>query len=256
MVLIPFDSRINQLPRAAIDRTETFESKFMFDILSRVLLWLLIGTIIFSLFQRFYPSGTFVGRLVVVVFLFILLLAFVNPAEPAIASLWRVVSFPLKPLGASILMMTFAAQKIKAGGIEKPGGILVGWALTILLLSSTPAVAYFLIQSPVAQVAYPNIALIQPNSASFLAFEGETNGATMSDLVGDSIIPQLNSGETTIALNPSSINIPPYLLQRPQAIRRRGLRLEDFVPNAETLQLTTGVWESYLNQVNSFLRPR
>ncbi len=113
-----------------------------------------------------------------------------------------------------------------------------------------------MIQSPVAQVAYPNIALIQPNSASFLAFEGETNGATMSDLVGDSIIPQLNSGETTIALNPSSINIPPYLLQRPQAIRRRGLRLEDFVPNAETLQLTTGVWESYLNQVNSFLRPR
>ena len=78
----------------------------------------------------------------------------------------------------------------------------------------------------------------------------------MSGIVSDTIIPQLNAGQTTIALNPSSINIRPYLLQRPQQIRRRGLRLEDFVPNADTLELTTEVWERYLNQVNSFLRPR
>ncbi|MEO0687149.1 MAG: hypothetical protein AAFY76_19400, partial [Cyanobacteria bacterium J06649_11] len=87
----------------------------MFELLSRVLLWLLIGTVVFSLFQKFYPTGNFVGRLVVVVFLIILLLSFVNPNEPAIASLWRVVSFPLKPLGAAILLMTFAAQRIKGG---------------------------------------------------------------------------------------------------------------------------------------------
>ena len=228
----------------------------MFDILSRVLLWLLIGTVIFSLFQRFYPSGTFVGRLVVVVFLFILLLAFVNPGEPAIASLWRVVSFPLKPLGAAILLMTFAAQKIKSGGIEKPGGTLVGSALTILLLASTPAVAYFLVQSPVARVAYPDVALIQPKSATLVAFAGDTNTANMSDFAGDTILPQGNINQTTLAFNSSSINIPPYLLQQPRTIRRRGLRLEDFVPNAETLQLTTQVWDSYLNQVNSYIRPR
>ena len=228
----------------------------MFELLSRVLLWLLIGTIVFSLFQKFYPSGNFVGRLVVVVFLVILLLSFVNPNEPAIASLWRVVSFPLKPLGAAILLMTFAAQRIKAGAIDKPGGFLVGWALTILLLSSTPAVAYFLVQSPVARVAYPETALLESKSATLVAFAGETNVANMSDIVSDTVVPRLNAGQTTIALNPSSINIPPYLLQRPDTIRRRGLRLEDFVPSAETLQLTTRVWESYLNQVNSFLRPR
>ncbi|MDY6899643.1 MAG: hypothetical protein SWZ49_16425 [Cyanobacteriota bacterium] len=228
----------------------------MFELLSRVLLWLLIGTIVFSLFQKFYPTGNFVGRLVVVVFLVILLLSFVNPNEPAIASLWRVVSFPLKPLGAAILLMTFAAQRIKGGAIDKPGGILVGWALTILLLASTPAVAYFLIQSPVAQVAYPDVALLESKSATLVAYTGETNVANMSGIVSDTIIPQINAGQTTIALNPSSINIRPYLLQRPQQIRRRGLRLEDFVPNADTLELTTEVWESYLNQVNSFLRPR
>ncbi|WP_414619870.1 hypothetical protein [Calothrix sp. CCY 0018] len=228
----------------------------MFELLSRVLLWLLIGTIVFSLFQKFYPSGNFVGRLVVVVFLIILLLSFVNPNEPAIASLWRVVSFPLKPLGASILLMTFAAQRMKSGAIDKPGGMLVGWALTILLLASTPAVAYFLIQSPVARVGYPDVALLESKSATLVAFADETNVANMSDIISDTVTPQLNLGETTLAFNPSSINIPPYLLQRPDTIRRRGLRLEDFVPSAETLLLTTRVWESYLNQVNSFLRPR
>ncbi|MGB3759512.1 MAG: hypothetical protein WBA07_24615 [Rivularia sp. (in: cyanobacteria)] len=227
----------------------------MFELLSRVLLWLLIGTVVFSLFQKFYPSGNFVGRFVVVIFLIVLLLSFVNPSEPAIASLWRVVSFPLKPLGASILLMTFAAQRIKGGAIDKPGGILVGWALTILLLASTPAVAYFLVQSPVARAVVPDVALVQPKSATLVAFAGETNIANMSGIVSD-ITPQVNADRTTIALNPSSINIPPYLLQRPDTIRRRGLRLEDFVPSAETLQLTTRVWETYLNQVNNFLRPR
>ena len=162
----------------------------MFDILSRVLLWLLIGTVVFSLFQRFYPSGTFVGRLVVVVFLFILLLSFVNPGEPAIASLWRVVSFPLKPLGAAILLMTFAAQKIKAGGIEKPGGILIGWALVILLLASTPAVSYLLVQSPVSRGANPGGA---PSSLSLEAFvpNAKTLGTTTE--VWDNYLNRINS---------------------------------------------------------------
>ena len=130
----------------------------MFLLLSRVLLWLLIGTIVYSLFQRFYPTGTFVGRLVLVIVLVVLALSFVNPNEPAVASLWRLISFPLKPLGASVLMLIFAAQKIKGGGIDKPGGYLVGWALTILLLSSTPAIAYFLVRAPVAMVGDPTLA--------------------------------------------------------------------------------------------------
>ena len=69
----------------------------MFLLLSRVLLWLLIGTVVYSLFQRFYPSGTFIGRLVLVIVLIVIALSFINPNEPAVASLWRVVSFPLKP---------------------------------------------------------------------------------------------------------------------------------------------------------------
>ncbi|MFM8004371.1 MAG: hypothetical protein ACKO86_05365, partial [Dolichospermum sp.] len=77
----------------------------MFQLLSRVLLWLLIGVVAYSLFQRFYPTGTFVGRFILGLIIVVLALAFLNPNEPAVSSLWRLISFPLKPLGASVLML-------------------------------------------------------------------------------------------------------------------------------------------------------
>ncbi|WP_414519581.1 hypothetical protein [Nostoc sp. PCC 9305] len=213
----------------------------MFLLLSRVLLWLLIGTIVYSLFQRFYPSGSFVGRLILVVILVIVALSFLNPNEPAVASLWRMLSFPLKPLGASVLLMILAAQKIKGGGIEKPGGYLIGWALTILLLASTPAVAYFLYRAPLAMTGETSVATATPTSGTLVAL-GQPTTANISDVRGDSILSY-------------NLRVPPYLLQgNPQDIRTRGLRLEDFVPDAQTLQLTTRTWESYLLEVYRFLR--
>lgn len=214
----------------------------MFLLLSRVLLWLLIGTIVYSLFQRFYPSGSFVGRLILVVMLVIVALSFLNPNEPAVASLWRMMSFPLKPLGASVLMMIFAAQRIKGGGIDKPGGYLVGWALTILLLASTPAVAYFLYRAPLAMTGETSIATATPTSGTLVALGQQTTTANISDVTGGGILSY-------------NLRVPPYLLQgNPQDIRNRGLRLEDFVPNAETLLLTTRTWESYLAEVYRFMR--
>ncbi|MEA5626071.1 hypothetical protein [Nostoc sp. UHCC 0251] len=214
----------------------------MFLLLSRVLLWLLIGTIVYSLFQRFYPSGSFVGRLILVVMLVIVALSFLNPNEPAVASLWRMMSFPLKPLGASVLMMIFAAQRIKGGGIDKPGGYLVGWALTILLLASTPAVAYFLYRAPLAMRGETSIAAATPTSETLVALGQQTTVANISDVTGGGILSY-------------NLRVPPYLLQgNPQDIRTRGLRLEDFVPNAETLLLTTRTWESYLAEVYRFMR--
>ncbi|MDH6089845.1 hypothetical protein [Umezakia ovalisporum] len=233
----------------------------MFLLLSRVLLWLLIGTVVYSLFQRFYPSGTFVGRLLLVIVLIVIALSFINPNEPAVASLWRVVSFPLKPLGASMLLLIFAAQRIKGGGIEKPGGYLLGWSLTILLLASTPAIAYFLVRIPVAMVGDTNLVtqeIIQdyPLASSpevLVALSPATTPTINSDVVANGMF--LNQERpATVALNSLGVKVSPYLLQNPQAIGERGLRIEDFVPSAQTLQLTTQVWESYLNQIYFFLR--
>lgn len=154
-----------------------------------------------------------------------------------------------------MLMMMFAAQKINKGGIGEPGGYLLGWALTILLLASTPAVAYFLVRSPVAMVGEPSIASLVENyplasTSGTLVALGQSPDATISDVVvGSRILPAVDTSLATIA-------VPPYLLQNPADITRRGLRLEDFVPNAETLSLTTRVWESYLNQTYFFLRGR
>lgn len=242
----------------------------MFLLLSRVLLWLLIGTVIYSLFQRFYPSGTFVGRLILAIVLFVLALSFINPNEPAVASLWRVISFPLKPLGASVLLMMLAAQKIKGGGIEQPGGYLVGWSLTILLLASTPAIAYFLVRVPIAMVGDTNLATqqmiqddwlvssLRPDSSypeALVALGPATTPTLISDVVGNSILLNQEQGRATIAFNSLGVKVPPYLSQTPpQDIANRGLRIDDFVPSAETLQLTTQVWESYLNQIYFFLR--
>ncbi len=217
-----------------------------FVLLSRVLLWLLLGAIIVSLFQKF-PSGSFLGRLLLIVLIIIIVLTFLNPREPVVGSLWRVLSFPLRPLGASILMLIFAAQRIKGGAIDKPGGYLVGWALTILLLASTPALGYLLTRTPVA-AASPSQVLV--------AWRQDTTTPNVSDVVGDSILSSRDMGQATLAFNPLDAKVMPYLLQspNPRDIPRRGLRLEDFVPNAQTLALTTQVWDSYLNRIYLFLR--
>ena len=238
----------------------------MFILLSRVLLWLLIGSIAFSLFKRFYPSGSFLGRLLLILLLVVIGFAFIAPREPVISSLWEVVSFPLRPLGAAILLMIFAAQKMKDGGIGKPGGYLLGWALAILLLSSTPAVAYFLIRAPIAMTGgtqlarqevmqnYQNAVFSNSPSETLVAFGNNTQNNVVTDIVSDRILPSVDTDYSVLAWNPANLKISPYLLQNPNEIRSRGLRLEDFVPNAETLQLTTQVWDSYLNQVSFFLR--
>ncbi|GAA6620974.1 hypothetical protein [Scytonema sp. NUACC26] len=224
----------------------------MFVLLSRVLLWLLVGAIIYSLFQRFYPQGNFVARLFLVVLFVVVLLSFVNPNEPAIASLWRVVSFPLKPLGASILLMILAAQNMDKGGLKQPGGYLIGWALTILLLASTPAVAYFLVRSPVAAM------VLDPSITSQIVLQNGRLTASIAD-------PYAPQRETLVAsaynatagvsdVGNAIVSGAPYLAQTPADTTRRGLRLEDFVPNAETLSITSRVWETYLNYISGFLR--
>ncbi len=210
----------------------------MFPLLTRILLWLLIGAIAYTLFQKF-PKGSFAGRVVLGIIAVVLVLFFVNPNEPAVASLWKVVSFPLKPLGAAALLLGFAAQKItKDGAIEKPGGAFVGWALGILLLASTPAVAYFIYQTAARAAA--------STANTLVAFSPEKTTAQISDVGGNILYG------TSIASNPLAVQVPSYLLQAPDI--RRGFRVEDFVPSARTLQITTELWERYLNQIYGFLR--
>jgi signal transduction histidine kinase len=209
----------------------------MFVMLSRVLLWLLLGTIIFSLFQKFNPKdGNFVGRLLLAILLIVLVLTFFNPGGTGtvVSPIWQLVSFPLKPLGAAILLMIVAAQRMKGGAIDKPGGFMVGWALTILLIASTPAFAYFLVN--------PRLAAMLPEGQPKQTLVALTNSV---DIAGTSL-GSIRSDVPTL-----------FMQSTPSDVSRRGrVALEDFVPNAQTLSQTTSAWESYLNQVFIFLRGR
>jgi hypothetical protein len=217
----------------------------MFVMLSRVLLWLLLGTIIYSLFQRFYPSGSFFGRLVLAVLLIVVLLSFFNPGGTGtvVSPLWQVVSFPLKPLGASILLMIFAAQRMKGGGLDKPGGYLLGWALTILLIASTPAFAYFLVN--------PRLTAMLP--------EGQPR-ETLVALAATNDVSGFASGirsDINMGLNLDTRSLGLLAQTTPADLQRRGqVALQDFVPNAQTLSQTTQAWEAYLNQIFVFARGR
>ncbi len=115
----------------------------MFLLLTRILLWLLIGTIFYRLLLNIIPRKylTWFGGLVLFIFV---VLSFINPAQSTLVSnAWAILSFPFTPLGLSILLLMIALR----GGVKKVSGNQVMAALLVLVLSSLPIVAYNLAQA-------------------------------------------------------------------------------------------------------------
>jgi uncharacterized SAM-binding protein YcdF (DUF218 family) len=113
----------------------------MFLLLTRVLLWLLISVLIYYVLTKLIPKQylTWLGGLILFMFV---VLAFINPNDRLVSSAWSVLSFPLKPLGLSLLLLMMALRE----GIKKVSANLVLMSLLILLLSSTPFLTYQLTQ--------------------------------------------------------------------------------------------------------------
>jgi len=111
----------------------------MFELLTRILLWLLIATIVWYVFIRFIPRAylTWLGGLIVFTFV---LLAFISPTSGTVASVWSIISLPLKPLGLAIFLLLTSIRE----GTKKIAANQVVAALLILFLSSMPIVAYWL----------------------------------------------------------------------------------------------------------------
>ncbi len=109
----------------------------MFLLLTQVLLWLVLTVLLYNLLLKVIPKTylTLLGGL----FLFtIIVLSFFFPTDPLVSSAWRVLSFPLTPVGATILLLAIALNQ----GLKKRNQIVS--ALLILLLSSTPFFANLL----------------------------------------------------------------------------------------------------------------
>lgn len=117
------------------------------NLLTRLLLWLLIGYLLWWVLKKFIPVG-FLTWLGGAILLLMVASVFIAPGNKPLSPLWQVVdtfwqvaSFPLKPLGTTITLLIVAL----ANGIKKVEGRLVLIALAILLVTSTPLVARTLV---------------------------------------------------------------------------------------------------------------
>lgn len=111
----------------------------MFELLSRILLWLLIFGALWYIFIQFIPRVylTWLGGLLLLAFV---ILAFFDPTDRTTSIVWNILSLPLRPLGLTIFLLLIALRD----GVKKATGNLVLAALLVLLLSSTPIVAFWL----------------------------------------------------------------------------------------------------------------
>jgi len=113
------------------------------ELITRLLLLILLVWLVWYVIQKLIPPKylTVLGGLAVVV---LLVLIFPSPSDPFAGTIWSVLSLPFKPLGLSILLLAIALFKDEKEKIKKTDGNLVLWAFAILLLFSTPLVAYWL----------------------------------------------------------------------------------------------------------------
>ncbi len=140
----------------------------MFLLLTRILLWLLIAVILYNLFKKVIPKEyfTLLGGL----FLFgFIVVAFFTPGNNAVSTIWEVLSFFLKPVGASIVLLGFALRQ----GLDKSKNQVMA-ALLILLLASTPFFSNLLAASTEQAVVTPESAAAQTASAIVVLGQGTT----------------------------------------------------------------------------------
>ncbi|MEM6590645.1 MAG: hypothetical protein AAF651_02155 [Cyanobacteria bacterium P01_C01_bin.73] len=104
-------------------------------LLTRILLWVAVGLIIWYILLRFIPRTylTWLGGLLILV---LLVISFVDTSSPTVETIWRILSFPLYPLGAAISLMFVALSS----GVKKADGNRIAWALIILSITSLPIV--------------------------------------------------------------------------------------------------------------------
>lgn len=110
----------------------------MLLVLIRILLFAAIALVIRYVFTK-TSSQKYLAWFVGVILVTILTASFAPSDNGTIESLWQLLSFPLTPLGASLILIGISLSK--GVGSIKPGAL----ALAILLFSSTPLSARLLV---------------------------------------------------------------------------------------------------------------
>ncbi|NJO77675.1 MAG: YdcF family protein [Cyanobacteria bacterium RM1_2_2] len=111
----------------------------MFELITQILL--LVG--LYYLVRAIWPSiynPKYFAWFGVAVFIALVVMAFAYPTNRTVGILWAVLSFPLRPLGLTLILLGFALSE----GLQKVKGQQVLAAFLILLISSLPITAYLL----------------------------------------------------------------------------------------------------------------
>lgn len=113
----------------------------MYELLTQVLLWLLIGYVAWFVLKQFIPEKvyTFLGFALLVA---LIVLAFFRPNQDIVSEAWSILSLPFRPLGFALLLLVsvFPFKEMTQWKVLQNR---VFWAILILLVSSAPATAYW-----------------------------------------------------------------------------------------------------------------
>ncbi|MEO0431541.1 MAG: YdcF family protein [Cyanobacteria bacterium J06656_5] len=112
----------------------------MLVLLTRVLLWATIGLLVWYILTKIIPRPylTWFGGVIV---LTLIVASFADPNDETIGTIWRLISLPLTPLGATILLLGSAISE----GVKKVKGQQVAAALAILLVTSLPIFSRYIV---------------------------------------------------------------------------------------------------------------
>ncbi|NJN32721.1 MAG: YdcF family protein [Synechococcales cyanobacterium RM1_1_8] len=113
----------------------------MYELLTQVLLWLLIGYVAWFVLKQFIPEKvyTFLGFALLVA---LIVLAFFRPDQDVVSEAWSILSLPFRPLGFALLLLlsVFPFKEMTQWKVLQNR---VFWAILLLLLTSAPATAYW-----------------------------------------------------------------------------------------------------------------
>lgn len=113
----------------------------MFLLLTRVLLWLLIGYIIYYVLIAWLTDKwrALIGTILI---WFTLTVGFYDPTFVGMSYLWEIIAFFLKPLGLAIILVYVGLQKLLDDKGKKLGRKLIVSGLIVLLVASNPYLSY------------------------------------------------------------------------------------------------------------------
>ena len=112
----------------------------MFELLTRLVLWVLLVYFIWYVLLQLVPQIN-VKWLVPIVLFVLVMLGFLFPNDRSIATVWNIISFPLKPIGLCIVFLIIAYSKGKDSSVPKKIQNLILSVLMILVFSSLPWVS-------------------------------------------------------------------------------------------------------------------